>query len=111
MGCADAIRLVQALWSYLLIDPGSRMDGRTRRPVLHQCISALEFTSGRFTISDTDSIANRLDFIIVKILFLTFSPDITGADLSMLALAQGLDTPCCIASLSDGPFLELASAN
>ncbi|TNY26882.1 glycosyltransferase family 4 protein [Fulvimonas soli] len=44
----------------------------------------------------------------MKILFLTYSVDITGADLSMLALAEGLGLPCLIASLSDGPFLELA---
>jgi glycosyltransferase involved in cell wall biosynthesis len=44
----------------------------------------------------------------MRILFLTYSVDITGADLSMLALAEGLGLPCLIASLSSGPFLELA---
>jgi glycosyltransferase involved in cell wall biosynthesis len=44
----------------------------------------------------------------MKILFLTYSTDITGADLSMLGLAQSVQMQNEILVLSDGPIIDLA---
>lgn len=44
----------------------------------------------------------------MKVLFLTYSTDITGADLSMLALAQNLPIQSKVVTLSHGPIVDLA---
>jgi glycosyltransferase involved in cell wall biosynthesis len=44
----------------------------------------------------------------VKILYLTYSRDITGADLSMLSLAESIPFQNEVLTLSDGPLIQLA---